>query len=133
MKNNHSEIRLLPLYYKKVALIILSLTIIFVILSITKAISIEKEIAKTIATIGILIACLLFALTKNKEEDELTLIIRFKALAGAFIFGTLYTVITPFINLFSGDDFQVNLKVSQILIMMFGMYFFNFYAMLKKR
>lgn len=133
MKNNHSEIRLLPLYYKKVALIILSLTIIFVILSITKAISIEKEIAKTIATIGILIACLLFALTKNKEEDELTLIIRFKALAGAFIFGTLYTVITPFINLFSGDDFQLNLKVSQILIMMFGMYFFNFYAMLKKR
>lgn len=133
MKKNHSEIRLLPIHYKKIALVILSLTIIFVILAITKAISIEKEIAKTIATIGILIACLIFALTRNKEEDELTLVIRFKALAVSFLFGTLYTIIDPFINLVSGDDFQLNLKVSQILIYMFGMYFFNIYTMLKKR
>lgn len=132
MKNNHSENKLLPLYFKKIALSILVFSIIFVLLGAFKIIHIEKETAKAIGTTGLLLSCLIFAVTKNKIENDATLILRYKALSFSVLFVTLFTIITPFINLISEGKFEVSVKVTQVFFMLFGYYFLIFYSMLRR-
>jgi hypothetical protein len=133
MTKNQQDLRLLSKPYKKVALGILLFSTLILILSISKTLPIDKDIAKIISKTGLLVSLLLFALTKNKIEDELTSRIRLKAFAGTFIFGVVLVIVQPFVNLLFQNRFLSEKGASEILISMFIFYFIIFYYTLKNR
>lgn len=133
MHKNHQDLRLLPVHFKKVAFGIFILSVLFIVLTISKVITVDKDIVKIISKTGILVSLLLLALTKNKIEDELTSRIRLKAFASSFVFGVAYVIVEPFVSLLFKDGFLSDKGVTEVLITMFLFYFMTFYSMLKKR
>ncbi|SEU04027.1 hypothetical protein SAMN05444285_13710 [Draconibacterium orientale] len=126
--------RLLPRRFKKLAYSLLALSILFITFSVTKVIAIDDEIAKTIFRLGVLLSFLLLALTRDKIEDELTLVIRLKALASSFIFGVGYVVVSPFVSwLFDGEFIVEDLGIEGLLLTMFLFYFGMFGLMKRNR
>lgn len=133
MNENQKDMNLLPTIFKKVALGILLLTVLFMVLALSKTINMQAELAKSITKTGFLISLLIFALTKNKVEDELTLKIRLSAFTGSFIVGVVFIITEPFIKLLFGDSFMSDKGAAEILIIMFLFYFMSFYSRLKQR
>jgi hypothetical protein len=124
MNKTQNNLRLLPRRFKKLAYSLLALSILFITFSVTKVIAIDDEIAKTIFRLGVLLSFLLLALTRDKIEDELTLVIRLKALASSFIFGVGYVVVSPFVSwLFDGEFIVEDLGIEGLLLTMFLFYF----------
>lgn len=91
----------------------------------------SKETWKHISSSLILLGLSIIALTKNKIEDEFTMLLRLKALGAAFIFGLVYVLISPFLNLIFGDD--VNEYPSSLSIMMSMLLFYFMLIFLMKR
>ncbi len=134
MNKTQNNLRLLPRRFKKLAYSLLALSILFITLSVTKVIAIDDEIAKTIFSSGVLLSFLLLALTRDKIEDELTLVIRLKALASSFIFGVGYVVVSPFFSwLFDGEFIVEDLGIEGLLLTMFLFYFGMFGLMKRNR
>jgi hypothetical protein len=133
MNNNQKDLSLIPPVFKKIAYGIMFLTVLFLILSITKVLTIDKEIGKTISKSGFLISLLLLAITRSKIEDELTLRIRLKAFTASFIYGVGIVIIYPFINLLFDGTFLLDIGVEQLLISMFFFYFVMMFIMKRSR
>lgn len=75
----------------------------------------------------------MLVLTKNKVEDELTIKLRLKALASSFIFGTVYVIAVPLVNLLLNETYFTDKGTTEVIIAMLLYYFLIFYKMLKKR
>ncbi|KJF45038.1 hypothetical protein [Draconibacterium sediminis] len=134
MNKTQNNLRLLPRRFKKAAFSLIALTIFFVVLIFSEFVTVEKELAKTVTSSGILLSFLLLALTRDKVEDELTLIIRLKALAASFIYGVGYVVISPFVNLlFDGEFINDEMGTEGLLLTMFLFYFGMLWLMKKNR
>lgn len=133
MANNQQDLRLLPAPFKKIAFGLMTLSILLIIPAASKLLSLDKEIDMTIAKIGLLISLLMLALTKNKVEDELTIKLRLKALASSFIFGTVYVIAIPLVNLLLNETYFTDKGTTEVIIAMLLYYFLIFYTMLKKR
>ncbi len=133
MNKIQQDLRLLPNNFKKVAFGIMILSILLVVLSVLKAITIDEEIVKTLAKSGFLVSLLLLVITKNKIEDELTLRIRLRAFAASFIYGVVIVIAEPFINLLFGDSFVSDKGIAELLISMFFFNFFMMFLMKKNR
>ncbi len=134
MNKTQNNLRLLPRRFKKLAYSLLALSILFITFSVTKVIAIDDEIAKTIFRLGVLLSFLLLALTRDKIEDELTLVIRLKALASSFIFGVGYVVVSPFVSwLFDGEFIGEDFGIEGLLLTMFLFYFGMFGLMKRNR
>ncbi|TVQ87940.1 MAG: hypothetical protein EA393_09835 [Bacteroidetes bacterium] len=133
MNKSQNDLRLLPAIFKKIGFTILLLSVLWAALSVSKILSIDKGLAGTLFESGILISLLLLALTRNKTEDELTLKIRLKALAGSFIYGVVFVIFEPLISLLFGGNFLFDIGATQLLISMFLFYFIMLYIMKKNR
>ena len=133
MDKSQFELRLLPIYFKTVALGIMLVTFCFSLLSVFEIITFDKEVAKTISKSVFLIALLILAISKNKIEDELTLVIRLKAFTASFIFGVLIVIIDPIINLFFEGMLLLDKGVTELLIGMLLYYFFMFFLMKRNK
>lgn len=90
MNKNYEDINLLPRHFKNVAFMIIGLSILFIIIGFSIELPLEKELIMSITNTGILLSLLILAMTRIKNEDELTIKIRLKAFAGAFVFGVGY-------------------------------------------
>lgn len=133
MTEYNQDLRLLPIYFKKIAFGIMISIALLIVLTKSKTLPIDKSFLVTISKTGILVSLLLLALTKNKIEDELTSRIRLNAFASSFISGVLYVIVEPFVSLLFKDGFVSDRGVTEILITMFLVYFMTFYSMLNKR
>lgn len=133
MANNQQDLHLLPAPFKKVAFGLMTLSILLIILAASNLLSTNKEIVMTFAKIELLISLLMLALTKNKVEDELTIKLRLKALASSFIFGTVYVIAIPLVNLLLNETYFTDKGATEVIIAMLLYYFLIFYTMLKKR
>jgi len=133
MNKNQIELRLLPKYFKKIAFGIMLATLCFILLFVSEIITTDKEVTKTISKSLFLISLLILSMTKNKIEDELTLVIRLKAFAASFIFGVLIVIIDPFINLLFEGAFLLNKGVTELLISMLLVYFSMVFIMKRNR
>jgi|GEM_PF-765985 len=133
MGKNQLDLPLLPTPYRKIALGLLILSVLFVVVTKTEMLLIDRGTVKTISMTGILVSLLVLALTKNKIEDELTSRIRLRAFAGSFIFGVGYTIVWPYVNIIFRDSFFSEKGSTELLLAMFIFYFLIFYSMLKKR
>ncbi len=133
MKKNQQDLRLLPTNFKKVAFGIMVISALVVVMSMLKILPIEKEIVKTIAKSGILISLLILTITRNKEEDELTLRIRLKAFSASFLYGVVIVIIEPFISLLFDGNFLLDKGAAELLMSMFFFYFMMAFLMKKNR
>ncbi|MDO6739415.1 hypothetical protein [Wenyingzhuangia sp. 2_MG-2023] len=133
MDQIQKELNLLPENFKKIAFLIMLLTVLFISLSIFKVIEIDNRLVKKIAGSTFLLSLLILSITRNKIEDELTLKIRVKAYAASFIYGVSVTIVFPLINLILKGSFESKKGVHELLISMFIFYFIMIFLMKKNR
>ncbi len=132
MNKNQKDLRLLPNYFKKIAWGLLTLSVIIIVLSISKVLLINKELINNIFESGILLSLLLMALTNDKIEDELTMKIRVGAFAGSFISGVAFFIAYPFVNLIFDGSFMSDVGAFQLLLTMLFFYF-GFFSLAKRK
>ncbi len=130
MSKIQKKLNLLPTKYKNVGYVGIGLAIIVFILSLTKMM--EKEIASFIIKSILAISFLIIALSKDKIEDELIENIRLKAFAYSFVLATFIVFIFPIFDVVLGGEFKM-MSGLDLLMYMFGYYFFNFYNMKSER
>jgi hypothetical protein len=120
---------LLPVYFKKVGLVVMILA--FVPAIIVKSLDIElvqtqKELFR-VFTLNVFILGLLFvALSKDKVEDEMTVAIRLKSMAMTFTWAVLYVIIKPIIDLLFKDPIG-NLTGQEVVMSMLFVYLIMYY------
>ncbi len=131
MNKIQKKIKLLPTKYKNVGYVGIGLAIIvFILLSLTKMV--EKEQVSFIIKSILAMSFLIIALSKDKIEDELIENIRLKAFAYSFVLATFIVFIFPVLDVVLGGEFKM-MSGLDLLMYMFGYYFFNFYNMKSER
>ncbi|MGY4536266.1 peptidoglycan biosynthesis protein MviN/MurJ (putative lipid II flippase) [Mucilaginibacter sp. UYNi724] len=83
---------------------------------------------KTFLVDFVIIGLAFYGLSKDKIEDERTLAIRHKSMAGAFIFSIIYCLLISLFNLYVGD-FQLS---AQELVMVTLMIYILCFTFLKR-
>ncbi|CAN5742719.1 hypothetical protein BH11BAC3_BH11BAC3_08360 [soil metagenome] len=92
-----NKMQLLPNSYKKLGFILLIISITaLVLLRITRP---TQDIFNDICKSLILLSMIIISVTKEKNEDEYTIILRGKSYVLAFIIGAIYAILQPYINL----------------------------------
>jgi len=113
--------RLLPNRYKLIGIIIAIASFIGMLL--TKMLT-GEEFYKILLSNIMLLSLLLTSVSRDKEEDEMTLRLRGQAFVFAFIWGVLYALLQPFINLLadaimkSEKDTWTEMSVAQVMLFM---------------
>lgn len=118
----------LPIYFKRIGIVLFAISFLFMFLksSFPEYALIIKEAAKK----AMLVAMLFMSMAKDREEDELTILLRGQSYAVAFILGVIYALIMPFVefivsNLVNSEaeefkdlgDFQILLYMLMIQLM----------------
>ena len=88
----NSPIRLLPVYFKKFGLVLVLLTIAIPVafkLSSAEVLLSNKDLLKIITKSLFMIGLTIIGFSKDKIEDEMTMIIRMKAIIMSFIYGLI--------------------------------------------
>jgi hypothetical protein len=84
----------------------------------------DTEWMKSLAKQGLLLGMLVMSISKDKEEDEMTIALRAQSYAIAFVVGVLYALILPYIEfavsnaVHSGGEAFKTLGDFQVLIFM---------------
>ncbi len=130
---NKIKYTLLPVYFKKIGIIVILLSflpLLFVKTFDIELIHFQKELFKTL-TLNILILGLVFiAWSRDKIEDEMTMSIRLSSMAWTFLWAVLLVVIKPLFDfLFYGTGSVFTAQ--PLVIMMLFYYLFVYYQ--KKR
>ena len=128
-----SELRLLPSYYKKAGLIIILLPfIITLLIKLLNAAFLHshKEIILIIVPSICILGLLIIALARDKFEDEMTILLRLKAMAFTFIAAVIYVITEPLLDWLWGD--AVNLLSSRHLVVTMLISYILFFFFLKK-
>ena len=128
-KRNKKEAVLLPMYFKKIGLVVMILA--FVPAVVVKSINIEmvqsqKELFRVFTLNAFILGLLFVAWSKDKVEDEMTVAIRLKAMAWTFSWAVLYVIIKPIVDLLFKDPIQ-DLTGQQVVMSMLFVYLIMYY------
>jgi hypothetical protein len=128
-KRNKKEAVLLPNYFKKIGLVVMILA--FVLAVVIKSMNIEmvqsqKELFRVFTLNAFILGLLFFAWSKDKVEDEMTVVIRLKAMAWTFSWAVLYVIIEPIVYLLFKDPIQ-DLTGQQVVMSMLFVYLIMYY------
>lgn len=127
MKTTQQDLLLLPNYFKKIALVLLIISILTAILAASGIVFVADPFFKEITKNFALLSMLILVLSKEKTEDELISRIRLQSFTVAFIYGVVMVFINPYLNLLFGDSFITDQRLSSLMFSMFFFYFFVFY------
>jgi len=133
MKKKQANLKLFPNYFKKIAFGLLAFSILILVLNKNSILGFDKELIKELLKVGILVSLSMLALTKDKEEDELTIKIRMNSYASSFLFGVIFYIVQPFMNLLFGKPFLFDKDAFQLIITMLFVYFLSFFSSKKNR
>lgn len=133
MKNKQENLKLFPNYFKKISFGLLAFSIIILVLNKNSILGFDKELINELIKVGILVPLSILALTKDKEEDELTIKIRMNSYALSFLFGVIFYIVQPFTNLLFGKPFLFDLDSFQLILTMLFVYFLSFFSSKKNR
>lgn len=86
----------LPHYFKAIGIIVFVGA--FILMLVRLWFPDQKDLLREIARKGLVIGLLMASLARDKEEDELTALLRAQSYAIAFIVGVIYTLIMPYID-----------------------------------
>jgi len=137
----HTKLRLLPNYFKKIGLGIVLIWALIVVLIFLKIINLHLSeenlsednllLLKRLIFTPLLIGLFLIGASKDKIEDELTLLIRLRSILWAFFFGTGYVILIPFMDFLAGS--RTEHKPETIIMMMLIAYIMNYYRQKRNR
>jgi hypothetical protein len=128
-KRRKKELTLLPVYFKKVGIVVIILAFVPAIL--VKSMNVEliqtqKDLFRVFTLNAIILGLLLVTWAKDKVEDEMTVFIRLKAMAWTFTWAVLYVIISPFVDLLFKDPIGV-LTGQQVVMSMLLAYLIMYY------
>lgn len=92
-------LRLLPNYFKKVGLLLVTLAALVFVFVVTVRPDTKpdtKALVKLILATLVILAMTVIALSREKIEDELVQVLRLRAIAFAFICAIVHTIVYPF-------------------------------------
>lgn len=92
----------------------------------------NKEILKLIFMDLFMLGLFFVAFSRDKVEDELTIIIRLRAMSATFGFGILCAIIYPLVGLVFGDPIEY-IEGNKLIIFMLFNYLFNYYLQKRNR
>lgn len=97
-KKKTTSFRLLPRYFKVIGIVLIGLAIGIVVLKASldiELIASHKKWNEILVMDLLILGLLLISLSKDRVEDEMTMIIRLNSIAGTFVFSVIYTVVMP--------------------------------------
>ncbi len=124
----NKPLNLLPNYFKKIGLGFILASVVFVVSVKISGIHLtaeKKEMMKTISWDILILGMLFIAFSKEKDEDELTMLIRMKALASAFVYVVIFKIVDDVFSLFNEAS---NENMHGYFFQMMFWYFFIYYA-----
>jgi len=124
----NKPLNLLPNYFKKIGLGFILVSVVFVVSVKISGIHLtaeNKEMMKTIFWDILIIGMLFIAFSKEKDEDELNMLIRLKALASAFFYIVILKIVNDVFNLIGHEDFN---NYNSYFFQMMVWYFFVYYS-----
>lgn len=127
------RLRLLPYYWKWIASALLIVALLLLGLSamdiLSEGFAGVKFVAKDIA----LLALVLLAITRDKDEDEMTIQIRLSAFTASFIYGCGFVILFPLVDLLIGGKLYFSMGSYQLLLTMLIFYFIVYYLAKSRR
>jgi len=124
----NKPLNLLPNYFKKIGLGFILASVVFVVSLKIFGIHItaeKKEMLKTISRDVVLLGMMFIAFSKEKDEDELTMLIRMKALASAFVYIVIFKIVS---DVFGIIDQELIENMNGYFFQMMIWYFFVYYS-----
>lgn len=86
----------------------------------------QRELFKSLSYSGFLIGLLFIVLSRDKEEDELTIYLRLTAMLDMFVFAVIYVIIKPLIVLMFQTTF-IDITGQQLVTLMLVGYLISYY------
>ena len=77
------------------------------------------ESVRSLSMSGLILGIFLFAMSKDKVEDEMTLMIRLRAMGASFTWGALTVIIRPIVDIVSGDKAEMINGQTTLMSMLF--------------
>ena len=124
----NKPLNLLPNYFKKIGLGFILASVVFVVSVKISGIHLtaeKKEMMKTISRDVVLLGMMFIAFSKEKDEDELTMLIRMKALASAFVYIVIFKIVS---DVFGIIDKELIENMNGYFFQMMIWYFFIYYS-----
>ena len=124
----NKPLNLLPNYFKKIGLGFILASVVFVVSVKIFGIHLtaeKKEMMKTISRDVVLLGMMFLAFSKEKDEDELTMLIRMKALASAFVYIVIFKIVS---DVFGIIDQELIENMNGYFFQMMIWYFFIYYS-----
>lgn len=128
----------LPQYFYKVGISIIAITFVMMFVR-AFAMEGDTEWLKLILQKAFLVGMLCMSISKDKEEDELTVKLRMQSYAWAFITGVVYALVMPYVEfgvsnvVHSGGEAYKDLGDFQILIFMLMVQLMSYHALKRYR
>ena len=124
-----NQAALLPLYFKKIGLIIIILA--FVPAVTKKVMDLEMlqsqiELLKVFTLNAIILGLFFVAWSKDKVEDEMTVALRLKAVVWTFFFAVVSVITAPLVDLLFRDPIH-DLTGQSVIMGMLGFYLIIYY------
>lgn len=123
---------LLPYAFKKLGALVMILSILPALLlkfAMIRTPFADKEILRLLTMNGFILGLLFIAMSRDREEDELTLALRLKSIGLSFSFGTLFTILNPF--LMKAFDGRIETSSAQSLVLIMLINYLLFYYVQK--
>ncbi len=86
----------------------------------------QRELFKSLSYSGFLMGLLIIVLSRDKEEDELTIYLRLTAMLDMFVFAVIYVIIKPLIVLMFQTTF-IDITGQQLVTLMLVGYLISYY------
>ena len=87
----------------------------------------QKDLFKSLSYSIFLMGLLLIVLSRDKEEDELTIYIRLTAMLDMFIFAVIYVIIKPFLIVLMFQSAFIDVTGQQLVTLMLVGYLISYY------
>jgi hypothetical protein len=124
----NKPLNLLPNYFKKIGLGFILASVVFVVSVKILGIHLtaeKKEMMKIILSDAFLLGMVIVAFSKDKDEDELTMLIRMKALGSAVVFVVIFKIVNDIFHLTTQVS---NETMNGYFFQMMVWYFFVYYS-----
>lgn len=107
--NYTKEPVMLPRYFKMIGLAVMILA--FAVAISFKSLNVEmgidqKEMLRELTMNGFILGLLFLVTSRDKVEDELTLLIRLKSMSWTFVWAVFLVIVTPIIDLLFDDAIE---------------------------
>lgn len=86
----------------------------------------QRELFKSLSYSGFLMGLIIIVLSRDKEEDELTIYLRLTAMLDMFVFAVIYVIIKPLIVLMFQTTF-IDITGQQLVTLMLVGYLISYY------